>query len=404
LISDPEKNHIYKWDVLGRLMEIRGASNALVAEFRYNALGYRIAERIAAEGEDWTRLVYDARWRIVATYKIDVSQDEEALSERFVYHAAGLDGLGGGSYIDALVLRDRDADGNGSLEERHYYCQSWRHDVVAIIDHQGRQIEHMRYTPYGVPISIPMSDKDRNGELEQADVDAMVAAITAYTNPSGSGYQVEFDNDLDGDIDFTDLSLTIAQMNAIGTDPIGRRVLSAYGHRAGYAGYQWMPAAGLYHVRHRCYDPLNGTWISKDPAEYIDGASLYLYVGGRPLAVIDPLGMYGVREWWNDTVLGAKEVRDYWLSPGPLNSKPTKVLLVTSGGAAGAAAAIATKGSKAPAIVVTGYGGLRLLGWQPTRYQKINEGLDAWCFGFGAGTLFTPPAPGSPPLLWELIP
>jgi RHS repeat-associated protein len=290
LISDPEKNHIYKWDVLGRLMEIRGASNALVAEFRYNALGYRIAERIAAEGEDWTRLVYDARWRIVATYKIDVSQDEEALSERFVYHAAGLDGLGGGSYIDALVLRDRDADGNGSLEERHYYCQSWRHDVVAIIDHQGRQIEHMRYTPYGVPISIPMSDKDRNGELEQADVDAMVAAITAYTNPSGSGYQVEFDNDLDGDIDFTDLSLTIAQMNAIGTDPIGRRVLSAYGHRAGYAGYQWMPAAGLYHVRHRWYDSENGDWLSPNPLSYVDGLNLLQCARSSPVNRTDPAG------------------------------------------------------------------------------------------------------------------
>lgn len=299
LISDPEKNHTYKWDVLGRLMEIRGVSNALVAEFRYNALGYRIAERIAAEGEDWTRLVYDARWRIVATYKIDVSEDEEALHERFVYHAAGLDGLGGGSYIDALVLRDRDADGNGSLEERHYYAQSWRHDVVAVIDHQGRQIEHVRYTPYGVPISIPMSDKDRNGELEQADVDAMVAAITAYTDPSGSVYQVEFDNDLDGDIDFTDLSLTISQINAIGTDPIGRGVLSSYGHRAGYAGYQWIPAAGLYHVRYRWYDPLNGTWISKDPAGYVDGSSLFSYLASTPLVELDPYGL-GPLDWFRD--------------------------------------------------------------------------------------------------------
>src|SRR5690606_8129314 len=205
-------------------------------------LGHRIAEHVDLDGDGdvdaddpWTRLVYDARWRVVATYRIDAVQDTEALHERFIYHAAGLDGLGTGSYIDALVLRDRDADGNGSLEERHYYCQSWRHDVVAVIDHQGRQIEHMRYTPYGVPISIPMADKDRNGLLEQTDLDLQAAAISLP-------YDVRFDNDLDGDVDFTDLSLAVNQTSAIGSDPIGRGVLSSYGHRAGYGGYQWIPA------------------------------------------------------------------------------------------------------------------------------------------------------------------
>ncbi len=283
LVSDPEKGHAYTWDVLGRLMEIRDGGNALVAEFRYNALGHRIAERIAAEGADWTRLVYDARWRVVATYRIDVSEEEEALRERFVYHAAGLDGVGTGSYIDALVLRDRDADGNGSLEERHYYAQSWRHDVVAIIDHQGRQVEHMRYTPYGVPISIPASDTNRDGVLDSDDLTLQAAAISGP-------YSVVHDLDLDGDVDFTDLSLAVNQIGAI-TNPIGRGVLSSYGHRAGYAGYRWMPAAGLYHVRYRWYDPLNGTWISKDPAGYVDGASLFGYLAQQPIPKFDPTGL-----------------------------------------------------------------------------------------------------------------
>lgn len=289
LISDEENGHHYEWDLFGRLTRIRtdddsDPSDDLVAEFRYNALGHRIAERIEADGEDWTRLVYDARWRIVATYRIDVSEDEEALGERLVYHAAGLDGVGTGSYIDALVLRDRDADANGSLEERHYYAQSWRHDVVAVIDHLGRQIEHMRYTPYGVPISIPASDGNRDGVLDQDDLDDLVAAISG-------GYEVRYDMDLDGDVDVFDLYIASGQHGAIGSAPIGRGVLSAFGHRAGFAGYQWVPAAGLYHVRHRWYDPLNGTWLSKDPAGYVDGASLFGYVANHPLQVVDPFGL-----------------------------------------------------------------------------------------------------------------
>lgn len=297
LVSDSEKGHAYKWDVLGRLMEIRDGNDDLVAAFRYNALGHRIAEHVDLDGDGdvdaddpWTRLVYDARWRVVATYRIDAVQDTEALHERFIYHAAGLDGVGTGSYIDALVLRDRDADGNGSLEERHYYCQSWRHDVVAIVDHLGRWIESMRYTPYGVPISIPASDKDRNGLLEQADLDLQAAAISLP-------YDVTFDNDLDGDVDFTDLSLAVNQIGAI-TDPIGRGVLSSYGHRAGYAGYQWIPAAGLYHVRYRWYDAGNGTWLSKDPAGYVDGASLFGYGPLAPLCGSDPMGLD-----WLDAVI-----------------------------------------------------------------------------------------------------
>lgn len=68
--------------------------------------------------------------------------------------------------------------------------------MVAVIDHQGRQVEQVRYTPYGVPIAIPMADKDRSGLLEQADLDLQAAAISLP-------YDVTFDNDLDGDVDFT---------------------------------------------------------------------------------------------------------------------------------------------------------------------------------------------------------
>jgi len=60
-----------------------------------------------------------------------------------VYHAPGNDGSGSAGYIDDVILRDKDADtdwdvqADGTLEERIYCCQNWRHDVVALVDASG---------------------------------------------------------------------------------------------------------------------------------------------------------------------------------------------------------------------------------------------------------------------------
>jgi hypothetical protein len=62
--------------------------------------------------------------------------------ERFVWHASGLDGQGESSYIDSVILRDKDTSAASTadaditdvvvdavLEERLYDAQNWRADV-----------------------------------------------------------------------------------------------------------------------------------------------------------------------------------------------------------------------------------------------------------------------------------
>lgn len=59
----------------------------------------------------------------------------------------------------------------------------------------------------------------------------------------------------------------------------------------GFAGYRYDPVIRKYHVRNRVYDPRMGRWLQRDPLGYVDGMSLYAYVGNDPAGAIDPMGL-----------------------------------------------------------------------------------------------------------------
>ena len=98
----------------------------------------------------------------VATYR----DDDTSPKEQFVYHNAGLGGYGGSSAIDGVINRDFDKNSgwasaaDGTLEDRIYYCQNWRGDVVEIMDDSDNLIEHVSHTSSGVPIGLPADDTE----------------------------------------------------------------------------------------------------------------------------------------------------------------------------------------------------------------------------------------------------
>ncbi|MBL1219177.1 MAG: hypothetical protein D8M59_16995 [Planctomycetes bacterium] len=113
------------------------SDQSLVAEYVYNGLGYRISVHQDTDtdgdvdaNDKWYHFVYDDNWRIVATFR----EDDTSPKEQFVYHNAGLDGKGESSYIDSVILRDKNANSgwtsallpvaDGTLEERRYLCQN----------------------------------------------------------------------------------------------------------------------------------------------------------------------------------------------------------------------------------------------------------------------------------------
>jgi len=290
-MTDDAKDYKYEYDAFNRLRQVKNQSDALVEENRYNGLGFRIAEHVDTDddqdvdaNDSWRYFAYDERWRVVAHFL----NSDTAPTEEFLNHNAGLDGLGGSSYIDLVVMRERDTDDNGSLNERLYYCQNWRADVSALIERLAgpstQLTEWAKYSAYGVPFGLPGGDTDSDGDCDATDVTQIQTWIDL------GPYNVRGDIDLDGDVDATDKSTV--QNNFQGTT-LGRGNLSAVVSRRGYAGYEFdLTATDKYHIRNRVLSPVLGRWVRRDPIGYADlQQSLYHYGISNPLPAHDPLGL-----------------------------------------------------------------------------------------------------------------
>lgn len=172
LYIDDDQHHQYVYDAFGRLRYVKNQSSTLIASYRYNGVGHRIVWHydVDADGtlestsdDPKFHFVYDERWRPLETYRDDHSSIDSDPKERFDYHNAGLAGGGSSSYIDRVILRDRDHNSggggwasaaDGTLEERVYLLQNWRADVVGVILPNGGPQMYYRYDAYGTSFAI----------------------------------------------------------------------------------------------------------------------------------------------------------------------------------------------------------------------------------------------------------
>ncbi|MBX3410944.1 MAG: hypothetical protein KF859_13800 [Phycisphaeraceae bacterium] len=285
-------------DAFGRLTAVktRGGSPVTVSEYRYNGLGHRIGWRSdtnfdsTVDGSDpWYWFVYDDRWRVVATYRGSDAHPKE----RFIHHNAGVGGFGGGSYIDSVILRDSDDPegwtnaADGTLETRHYYLQNWRHDVVALIEPDGTPFEYIRYSAYGVPTVYAAGDVNRDGVCDGFDPQDW----DDYNDYGVGALAVDIDVNRDGVVDSADRALVQGHADWALWTSHGRGSVSRLHNRRGYAGYEYDPATQQWHVRHRVLVSEMGRWNRRDPLGYVDGMSVYEYVGSMPVVAVDPSGL-----------------------------------------------------------------------------------------------------------------
>jgi RHS repeat-associated protein len=132
-------------------------------------------------------------------------------------------------YVDGLVLRDRDTDGNGSLDERLYALQDANWNTTALVNNSGTVQERYTYTPFG-----QVTFRDGSGSML-----------------SGSAKDWVF--------------------------------LHQGGERI---------AAGDYEFRNRVYSPSLGRWLSNDPLGFHGrDQNWYRAVGNNPGNGNDPWGL-----------------------------------------------------------------------------------------------------------------
>jgi RHS repeat-associated protein len=209
-----------------------------------------------------------------------------------VYHAAGNAGRGSSSYIDSVILRDRDMSNgwtgaaDGTLEERRYLLQNWRADVVAVTKSNGDPLEYVFYSPYGEPIVHPVADIDMDGDVDVNDLNSW--ANGAASGASDYTSDINFDDEPDA---YDDALFDESYAANLGLNGRGLLTTPGVGNRKGYAGYEHDESLTMYHVRHRVYRADLGRWMTRDPLGYVDGMGLYEYVGGMAVRGSDPSGL-----------------------------------------------------------------------------------------------------------------
>jgi RHS repeat-associated protein len=134
-------------------------------------------------------------------------------------------------YVDALILRDRDTNGDGTLDERLWVVQDANYNVTALLDNAGNVVERYIYDPFG-----------------------QATGLDAEWNVRAGG--------------------------------------SAYDWLYLHQGGRYDVTSGVYHFRFRDDSPTLGRWTSLDPLRYTAGdVNLYRTVGNNPLNSLDPSGL-----------------------------------------------------------------------------------------------------------------
>jgi len=208
-VADWEATNELTWDAWNRLVEVVDGETT-VAQYRYDGKTRRVSKEVDAVRHYY----YSDQWQVVEE-RVD---SETAAERQFVW---------GQRYLDDLVLRDRDVDHDGSLDERLYVLSDY-FNPTAIADEDGVVVERYGYNAFGLSRVM--------------------------------------------DADF---------------EP---RSTSDYDWETRYGAYRWDGETGFYQVRYRYLHPTLGRWLSRDPIEEEKGINLFVYVNNSPIEKTDPSG------------------------------------------------------------------------------------------------------------------
>jgi RHS repeat-associated protein len=231
----------FTYDAWNRLVSVKNATGTEVARYEYDGLARRIVERVgtlaapAAATAPVRDVYYSQNWQVLEErLRTPAGAIPTTADTRFVWSPV---------YVDAMVVRDRNADGNtttgtGGLEERVYALQDANWNTTAIIAAAGvpgvaagAVVNRFIYAPYG-----------------RSDV------------------------------------LTAAWATAGASTP------TPWAHR--FQGLEFTDVTNLFHARNRDYSFALGRFIQLDPIGFSAGDNnWYRFVGNGPTGKVDPSGL-----------------------------------------------------------------------------------------------------------------
>jgi RHS repeat-associated protein len=212
--GDWNKHFTLVWDAWNRLVEVKDENGVTVQKNAYDGLSRRITKESASVV---THTYWSDRWRPL----------EERVDSATTASRSYLWGERPG-HRDELVLRDRDTDGNGTLDERLYATMDY-FNGSAILNTSGAVLERYAYSAFGVR------------RIMAAD----------FSPRTSSSYAWDF----------------------------------------GFQGQFRDVETGWYNYGYRFYVPLMGRWINRDPIGETGGWNVYLFAANSGVNDLDYLGL-----------------------------------------------------------------------------------------------------------------
>src|SRR5207249_2124247 len=127
------------YDAWNRLVAVSDSGNTPLQDYQYDSLGRRIVEETPGTAGSRHDLYYSAAWQVVEERVGDPGAVATHVYTEYVWSAL---------YVDALLLRRRDADGQSSngLEETLYALHDANWNVTALVpDLSGTPVERYVY-------------------------------------------------------------------------------------------------------------------------------------------------------------------------------------------------------------------------------------------------------------------
>jgi RHS repeat-associated protein len=231
--ADPTQTFTATYDPWNRLVKLTDTTTSNpIAEYQYDARNRRVVKRTyddAGNLSEVRHFYFTDQWQDIeervarSSAGSSVGPESVAAQRQLIWDRR---------YIDALLARERDTDGDGILDEQVYVQQDANWNVARTQLTTGEDAERYVYSPYGVPTFL-------TNDLAEARHSAL---------------------------EFVHL----------------------------FAGYSREPDSAVYSVRNRIYHARLGTWTSRDPLAQCPPCVLYEYVQSMPLIFTDPEGTSAV--------------------------------------------------------------------------------------------------------------